>query len=162
MVLDRKNSPLKQPLISEAKSLLRPTFEKFCKAVEEQKWDEAVAFYDEEAALVETGKKGVHGREAIKQEFLKFSEVAGKVTFKVAFLIVFRVFERIYTFLVVSTALFSQVLSEHYEMTTDFITLNAEFELTSEKKGVEKGKALQIWRKKGDSYQLYHEEFSVA
>ncbi|EPB72533.1 hypothetical protein ANCCEY_08369 [Ancylostoma ceylanicum] len=132
MVLDRKNSPLKQPLISEAKSLLRPTFEKFCKAVEEQKWDEAVAFYDEEAALVETGKKGVHGREAIKQEFLKFSEVAGKV------------------------------LSEHYEMTTDFITLNAEFELTSEKKGVEKGKALQIWRKKGDSYQLYHEEFSVA
>ncbi|KAL6737755.1 hypothetical protein Aduo_011371 [Ancylostoma duodenale] len=120
----------------EAKSLLKPTFDKFCKAIEEQKWDEAVAFYDEEAALVETGKKGVHGREAIKQEFLKFSELAGKVTFKVT--------------------------NEHYQMTTDFITLDAEFELTSEKRGTEKGKALQIWRKRGDTYKLYHEEFSVA
>ncbi|EYC32743.1 hypothetical protein Y032_0002g1073 [Ancylostoma ceylanicum] len=142
-----------QPIYtSEARSTLKPIFDKYCKAIDEQQWNkdsilraklkelypsfQAASFYDADAVLIQTGKKCVYGREAIKQELEKIENLMGKTTTKVS--------------------------GEDYQMTTEFIILNVNFDTSTDKMGVVKGKTTQIWRKRNDTYLIYHEEFSFT
>ncbi|RCN47565.1 hypothetical protein ANCCAN_06336, partial [Ancylostoma caninum] len=121
---------------SEAKSILKPIFDDYCKAIEEQQWDEAATFHDADTVLIQTGKKGVYGREAVKQELMEIENLMGKTT--------------------------ARISEEDYQMTSDFIILKVDFEITTDKMGVLKGKSIQIWRKRNKNYLIYHEEFSFA
>ncbi|KAL6737756.1 hypothetical protein Aduo_011372 [Ancylostoma duodenale] len=120
----------------EAKSILKPIFNKYCKAIEKQQWDEAAAFYDADTVLIQTGKKGVYGKEAVKQELMEIENLMGKTA--------------------------TRISEEDYQMTRDFIILKVDFEITTDKMGVLKGKSIQIWRKRNANYLIYHEEFSFA
>ncbi|KAK6752125.1 hypothetical protein RB195_003504 [Necator americanus] len=119
----------------EAKSIIKPIFEKYCTAVDNQQWDEIAQFYDLNTVVVQTGKKCIYGREAVKKEFLEFEMLMGKTTIEVS--------------------------GETYKMTPGFIFLNADYETNTEKMGVVRGNLLQIWKKSDNTYVIYHEEFSV-
>uniref|UniRef100_A0A0N4X5G1 DUF4440 domain-containing protein n=1 Tax=Haemonchus placei TaxID=6290 RepID=A0A0N4X5G1_HAEPC len=51
--------------------------------------------------------------------------------------------------------------NEKYQMTTDYIILEADYELTTEKKGTVKGKFTQIWKKTSSGYMIWHDEFDI-
>ncbi|KIH47557.1 hypothetical protein ANCDUO_22375 [Ancylostoma duodenale] len=96
-----------------------------------------VAFFDEDGVLVQAGKKGVYGKEAIKQELQEFDKLAGKRKM-------------------------TKIISDTYQMTQDYVIITTDYESTTEKMGVLKGKATQIWKKSNNKYLIYHEMFSIA
>ncbi|EPB72531.1 hypothetical protein ANCCEY_08367 [Ancylostoma ceylanicum] len=93
----------------------------------------AAAYYDPNAALIQVGKKGTFGREAIKNEFVEYVQQIGKST--------------------------SKGTVNSYQMTGDFIIITGDHESITEKMGTIKGKYTQIWRKSGDTYLILHEEY---
>ncbi|XGW26371.1 hypothetical protein V3C99_007188 [Haemonchus contortus] len=120
---------------SETKTLLKPFFDEFNKALESQQVDKAADYYHPDAVLVHKGKNCWYGREGIKQELLKYEELMGKATTK--------------------------LFDEAYQMTSDYIIVTANYETTTEKMGTIKGKFSQIWKKAGNSYSIYHDEFEM-
>ncbi|EYC32737.1 hypothetical protein Y032_0002g1070 [Ancylostoma ceylanicum] len=121
---------------TNAKNILKPLVDQYIKAIEDQQWDKTVAFFDDDGVLVQAGKKGVYGKEAIKQELQEFDKMAGKRKTK--------------------------ILSDTYQMTQDYVIITTDYESTTEKMGVLKGKATQIWKKSNNKYLIYHEMFSIA
>ncbi|XGW26370.1 hypothetical protein V3C99_007187 [Haemonchus contortus] len=120
---------------SEAKETLKPILDTYIEALDEGQVDKAVAFYLPEAVLIHRGKGCTYGREAIKQELQKFDGEVGKTTMKMT--------------------------NEKYQNTTDYIILEADYELTTEKKGTIKGTFTQIWKKTSSGYMIWHDEFDV-
>ncbi|KHJ94644.1 hypothetical protein OESDEN_05428 [Oesophagostomum dentatum] len=100
------------------------------------RWKKVIEYYHPDAVLIETGKKGIYGKEAIKIAILEFSGLMGKTQMKVT--------------------------EEHYQKSPDFTIINGSYETTTEKAGVVKGTFLQIWRKTGDKYLLLRDEYTVA
>ncbi|EPB72534.1 hypothetical protein ANCCEY_08370 [Ancylostoma ceylanicum] len=56
----------------------------------------------------------------------------------------------------------TKILSDTYQMTQDYVIITTDYESTTEKMGVLKGKATQIWKKSNNKYLIYHEMFSIA
>ncbi|VDO15195.1 unnamed protein product [Haemonchus placei] len=55
----------------------------------------------------------------------------------------------------------TKLTDEVYQMTSDYIIVSANYETTTEKIGIIKGKFSQIWKKTGNSYSIYHDEFEM-
>ncbi|VDO84456.1 unnamed protein product [Heligmosomoides polygyrus] len=96
---------------------------------------QVVAFYHPDGVLVEKGKECYHGRKAIKEMFLKFDSMAGKTV--------------------------SKLHGTTYQMTPDYIIITSDYESTTEKMGVIKGKFSQIWKKENNTYLIYHDQFEM-
>ncbi|VDM68409.1 unnamed protein product, partial [Strongylus vulgaris] len=94
----------------------------------------AIEFYHPDAVLIETGKKGTYGKEAIKKEFLDFDNQVGKSITK--------------------------VVDEHYQMTEDYIFFWGHHETKTEKGGVLKAEFHQIWKKCDGKYLILRDEYS--
>ncbi|KAL6737754.1 hypothetical protein Aduo_011370 [Ancylostoma duodenale] len=133
----QKKSWVRQHKQVEAKNILKPLVDQYIKTIEDQQWDKTVAFFDEDGVLVQAGKKGVYGKEAIKQELQEFDKLAGKRKM-------------------------TKIISDTYQMTQDYVIITTDYESTTEKMGVLKGKATQIWKKSNNKYLIYHEMFSIA
>ncbi|KHJ94640.1 hypothetical protein OESDEN_05424 [Oesophagostomum dentatum] len=93
-------------------------------------------FFHPDAVVIQTGKKGAYGKDAIKQSLTEFVEHSGKTSMKAT--------------------------SEHYQMTTDYIIFSGTHETTTEKAGVIKGKFNQIWIKVNGKYLLLRDEYGPA
>ncbi|RCN47571.1 hypothetical protein ANCCAN_06342 [Ancylostoma caninum] len=119
----------------EAKSILKPIFDQYSKDIEGQHFEKVGPYYEPDAVLVQIGKKGTYGREAIVNEFMEFDKLMGKSTTK--------------------------VYNEHYQMVGDYIILSADYETASQKTGTIKGKFTQVWRKTNNKYMILHDEFSM-
>ncbi|VDM73583.1 unnamed protein product [Strongylus vulgaris] len=93
-----------------------------------------IEYYHPDAVLVEAGKKGTYGREAIKKELIEFVNLSGDSTFEAS--------------------------EERYQMCDGYIIYSGLYENKTEKLGVVKGKFTQIWRKVDDKYLLLLDEWS--
>ncbi|ETN82486.1 hypothetical protein NECAME_07931 [Necator americanus] len=120
---------------TEAKSILKPIFDRFTKAFDEEDFEQVTSYYAPNAVLVQIGKKGVYGREAIKEATVEYSKRMGRTKTKIS--------------------------GECYQMTGDYIIITANYEATTEKMGVVKGKFTQIWRKSNNTYLILHDEFTM-
>ncbi|KAK5964766.1 DUF4440 domain-containing protein [Trichostrongylus colubriformis] len=120
---------------SEAKAILRPIFDAYNKALEDHQVDKAAGYYLPDAVLIHKGKSCCYGREEIKKELMKFDEMMGKATTK--------------------------LIDDTYQMTPEYIIISAGYQTTSEKIGTVSGKFTQIWKKSGNSYLIYHDEFDM-
>ncbi|CAJ0604491.1 unnamed protein product [Cylicocyclus nassatus] len=119
----------------KAQSILRPIFDQYWKDFSKANIDKVIAYYHPDALVVEAGKGGVFGKEAIKQEKTDFNENTGKAPMKVT--------------------------NENYQMTPDYIIYDAEYEIRSSKSGLQKGRFSQIWKKNKDDYLILREEYSA-
>ncbi|PIO72954.1 hypothetical protein TELCIR_05088 [Teladorsagia circumcincta] len=72
---------------------------------------------------------------AIKGELSKFDDMMGKATTKLS--------------------------DETYQMAPDYIIISAGYQTTTAKIGVVSGKFTQIWKKSGNSYLIYHDEYEM-
>ncbi|VDL75669.1 unnamed protein product [Nippostrongylus brasiliensis] len=95
----------------------------------------AAAYYHPDAVLVHKGKECKYGRPAIQQLLEEFDKMVGESTTKLS--------------------------GDTYQMSTDYIIITSNYETTSEKSGVIKGKFLQIWKKENNTYLIYHDEFDM-
>ncbi|KAK6014005.1 hypothetical protein OSTOST_20646, partial [Ostertagia ostertagi] len=100
----------------------------------------AAGYYHPDAVLVQKGKNAVYGRAAIKQELLTRRH-AGQSNNEEK-----RPF---------------QLIDDKYQMAPDYIVVTAGYETTSAKIGVVSGNFTQIWKKSGNSYLIYHDEYEM-
>ncbi|CAB3409707.1 unnamed protein product [Caenorhabditis bovis] len=119
----------------EAKNILAPIFAEYAAAVEGNDVKKVENFYDVNAVLVETNKSCTFGNKNITEHLTKINEILGKNS--------------------------ATLSNTHYEGTPKMILIESDFELTSEKAGVQTGHFLQIWRDSGDGFKVYHDEFSM-
>lgn len=54
------------------------------------------------------------------------------------------------------------ISNEIYEGVGDYLIITANFSADTEKIGVMKGKFVQIWKKSGDTYLVYHDEYEMT
>ncbi|CAJ0604490.1 unnamed protein product [Cylicocyclus nassatus] len=120
----------------KAQSTLQPIFDQYWKHFGDSQIDKALEFYHPDAVLIETGKSGLYGKDAIKREKLNFSQQTGNAPMK--------------------------CLNEKYQMTDDYIIYNADYEINSEKSGKMRGRFCQIWKKLNNKYLILREEYSAA
>ncbi|VDM78047.1 unnamed protein product [Strongylus vulgaris] len=122
----------KEYSVAEAKSILDPLFQQYWKDFCDARIDKTLEFYHPDAVLVEAGKSGIYGKDAIKQEKIRYNEHTGKAPMKVS--------------------------NEKYQMTPDYIIYNADYEIPSGRSGTMTGKFSQIWKKTNDKYLILREE----
>lgn len=131
---------------------MKPIFEKYGKAVDNEQWEDVEAYYHPNGVLVHKDKEAVYGAKgyflsvislspyhslpAITAYLAKFAEGTGKSV--------------------------ATVSNAKYEGAGDYLIITADFSADTEKAGVVKGKFLQIWKKSGDRHLVYHDEFEVT
>ncbi|CAO4372230.1 unnamed protein product [Caenorhabditis nigoni] len=120
----------------DAQKALKPQFDAYCKTIDDKDWEGVIAYYHPNGVIVQKGKEATYGKEAMKQEFIKFAESTGK-----------------------STSTFSNAT---YQGTGEYLIITADFTSETEKAGTINGKFLQIWKKEGDRHLIYHDEFEVV
>ncbi|CAL2038696.1 unnamed protein product [Caenorhabditis brenneri] len=119
----------------DAESDLKPQFDAYCKAIDNLDWDTVITYYHPNGVIVQKGKEATYGKDAVKAEFIKFSESTGKST--------------------------TQFSNAKYEGTGTYLIITADFTSETEKAGTINGKFLQIWKKEGDRHLIYHDEYEV-
>ncbi|CAD6197935.1 unnamed protein product [Caenorhabditis auriculariae] len=92
-------------------------------------------FYHKESVMVEQGKSCLYGKEAIVESLRQMMTECGKTTM--------------------------QISNSQYQGVGDFIHIETDFVFQTEKSGDLKGHYLQIWRKDGDGYTIYHDEYQM-
>ncbi|CAJ0604502.1 unnamed protein product [Cylicocyclus nassatus] len=122
----------------KAKSIIHPILDQMWKDCDEGNHDKIKEYYHPDAFLIEVGKKGFYGRDAIKEEKLRFCEKIGK-----------------------ADKHNMKLSNEHYQMSDDYIFYCGESELKTEKAGTIKGKFHQIWRKTNGKWVLLREAWET-
>ncbi|UMM26389.1 hypothetical protein L5515_010116 [Caenorhabditis briggsae] len=120
----------------EAEAALKPQFEVYGKAVDDEKWDVVEGFYHPNGVLVHKDKESVYGNKAITAYLAKFAEGTGNSV--------------------------ATISNAKYEGAGDYLIVTADFSAVTEKAGTVNGKFLQIWKKEGDRHLVYHDEFEIT
>ena len=118
---------------ASAEATITPVIEAYEKAFEENRLDDVVALYDDDAVIVEKGSKATHGRDKIKAYLEAFS----KMDFKEW-----------------------KVTNKHFDGGDDVILYSGTVDTSYDGKPT-KSNFVQIFRKTGDKWKMLFEQFSV-
>ncbi|EGT42072.1 hypothetical protein CAEBREN_22473 [Caenorhabditis brenneri] len=120
----------------QAETALKPQFDTYAQAVDDENWKVVEGFYHPNGVLVHKDKESVYGNKAITAYLAKFAEGTGKSV--------------------------ATVTNAKYEGAGDYLIITADFSAKTEKAGTVNGKFLQIWKKEGDRHLVFHDEFEIT
>ncbi|CAB3409708.1 unnamed protein product [Caenorhabditis bovis] len=120
---------------AQAQKILESFVSKYVDAMNSGKYELLEDFYHANAVMIEKDKSCLYGKKAITDSLKQMTTECGKTVMSIS--------------------------NTTYEGVGDFINVYTEFEFDTEKAGVLKGRYLQIWRKDGNGYTIYHDEYEM-
>ncbi|XGW10600.1 hypothetical protein V3C99_012249 [Haemonchus contortus] len=121
----------------DIEATLKPYYEKLEKAVENQNIKNAVRLYHGQAVIVKKDKYVVYGKKEITKDYEDVWKKLGPHTFVLS--------------------------NQTYEGTDDYKIAEFNFEILRkpERTKIVEGRMLHIWKKRGEKFYIYHEQFEL-
>ncbi|CAJ0602787.1 unnamed protein product [Cylicocyclus nassatus] len=122
-------------MTGDARNIIEPLLTDYVRTFNDGDFDRMHGFYHKNAVMVEKDKSVLWGQKDIVASLLQMATDCGKTRIEIS--------------------------NSKYDGIGDFLNVTTDFAFHTEKSGVLHGSFIQIWRRDGNSYTIYHDEYEM-